>query len=198
MKINFSNKYVVAVISFMLGGLVFWGANSFWFKRQSNQRENGEVITENGIHQNRFLDNFFNKNFFDKSRDPFEEMRRMRKEMNDLFRKEDNFGDSFNHWYQDKFGGGDLTDLKQREDEQYVYYDISIQGNKPDELKIDVKDEMISISGKFEKQKSTDESDSFVSSNFQRTFPIPRGVDYKSFTTEKEEDKIILRFSKIK
>jgi len=25
MKINFSNKYVVAATSFILGGLVFWG-----------------------------------------------------------------------------------------------------------------------------------------------------------------------------
>jgi len=174
------------------------GANSFLIKLQENHTTNDERLTENSIHKNRFLDNFFNRDFFEKSRDPFEEMRRMRKEMNDLFKEEEDFGGSFNHWYQDKFGGGDLSDLKQREDDQFVYYDISIQGNKPKELKIDVKDEMISISGKFEEQTSTNESNSFVSSNFQRTFPAPNGVNSKNYTIEQEENKIILKFPKAK
>ncbi len=198
MNLNLSNKYILALTFFLLGGLVFLGINTLINK--NHQKQNNKVVDQeiSSVHNQKFLDNFFNRDFFDKSRDPFAEMHRMRKEMMDLFNADNDFGGAFDNWYQDKFGGGDIGDIKQREDDQYIYYDIAIPGLTPTEVKVEVDDRNVSISGKFERKSNTKDSNSYMSSNFQRIFPLPSGVSSRDYKMEQEENKIIIKFTKVK
>lgn len=90
-----------------------------------------------------------------------------------------------------------VDSISQREDDTYVYFDINIPQTKPDEVKVQVQDGQILISGKIQSTLESENAKGFYSSHFQRSFPVPDNVDADSYKMEHENNKIILKFTKI-
>ncbi len=153
--------------------------------------------------QNQF-NNMFNDDFFGQ-RDPFAQMKKMRKEMEK--RMEEFTGENqvtknpFDSWYSEKFGGGSIEDVSMRQDDSFVYYDIKIENLNLTSLNTKIENGHISVTGSVEKRDDSNENGNFHSyfkSTFVRTFPVPEGVDTNKMETIPEKDKITLKFPKLK
>jgi HSP20 family molecular chaperone IbpA len=190
----FSNRIFIFIFAFIFGISAALGVSQLI--QGKNEKAKSPSFSMNSD-PSEFFDDFFNEDFFGRSRDPFEEMRRMQKQLLNQFDQPDQFQGSFDEWYKGRFGGGDFAEIKQREDDQFVYYDIDLNGKTPKELKVDVKDGQISINGKFESEvDGKDSSSHYFSSSFHRSFPAPSHVDTQNFKMNQEENKIVLKFSK--
>jgi HSP20 family molecular chaperone IbpA len=197
MKNILSNRAVIFVLSFIFGGLFFLGINHFYKQKVSSQRMSLPFAINQGKSDD-FFNKFFNNDFFDRSRDPFEEMRRMQKQMLQGLNSPDELQGGFDSWFQNRFGGGNVNEIKQREDDKYVYYDIDLNNQSPKELQVEVKDGQVNISGKFETKSQNGNENSVMSSSFHRSFPVPPNVEADKFLTEQENNKIVLKFPKKK
>lgn len=145
----------------------------------------------------RFNDQFGN-DFF-RHNDPFEEMKKFREEMGQGFAPDENgafLKDPFDRWFGKKFGGGTINDISQREDRDFVYYDIQVDDVQGTSVDTKVEDGYIVISGKQERKSK--EGNSIFESNFKRTFPVPSNVDPAKMQTTLENGKIVLKFPKLK
>ena len=155
----------------------------------------------------RQFDSLFNDDFIGEN-DPFEEMKKMRKQMQermDIFdTRNSSKSNPFDSWFSDKFGGGTISDISKREDENFVYYDIKVGDLNSASINTKIKNGYVSITGTQEKKVGVDGEDDNSStqgsfkSMFSRTFPIPNNVDPKKMQMLTEKDKVILKFPKIK
>ncbi|ODS33037.1 MAG: Hsp20/alpha crystallin family protein [Candidatus Scalindua rubra] len=153
---------------------------------------------------NSMLDSFFDDDFFRSKKSPFEEMEKIRERMMRQFESHsgDSKGGIFDSWFKKKFGGGNPGEIKQREDDDFVYYDITIKDLVNQKLDIQVQDGQITISGTIEK-KSSDKEDKensrqYFSSTFHRSFPVPYGVDDTKVQIDQDGEKVIIKLPKIK
>ena len=111
-------------------------------------------------------------------------------------------GDSFFDSSISSFGSGNTISVEEDEDDQFKYIVINAKGVDKENLKIDVTDGMVNISGEI-KQSSDDQSvgsysrSSFVS-RFNKSFNIPYGVDANKVKIDQNNDKIIIKFPKEK
>lgn len=148
------------------------------------------------------FDSLFDRNFFHQG-DPFAEMKRMREQMHRQFEnwnKDTSSGflsSPFDSWYGNRFGGT-VADISQREDKDNIYYDISIDGLGDSKVNTEVKNGYVTIKGEMKKEKGDDKAKSLMQSSFQRTFPVPSGVDADHMEMISEKGKITLRFPKKK
>lgn len=142
------------------------------------------------------FDQFYDDDFFGRSGDPFENMRKMRKQMLQQFDQPEEGGGIFDSWYRKKFGGGDAGEVKKREDKNFIYYDFAIKDLDKEKLKVKVEDGQISISGQTEKKFEENGSGSYYSSSFHRSFPAPPEVDADKFQMEQLKDTLTLKFPK--
>lgn len=145
---------------------------------------------------NPIFDQFYDDDFFNSSHDPFEQMRKMRARMLREFNESDDGFGGFDSWYRGRFGGGNAGEIKKREDDQYAYYDIAIQGLDEKSLNIKVSQGQIRISGEVEKKSEENGGSSYARSNFFRSFPVPPGVDSDQVKIEKSGEKVTLKFPK--
>jgi HSP20 family protein len=152
----------------------------------------------------KLFDDFFNDDFFNNQMNPFEEMERMRKEMQEHFKDFDNsFPQEFNNWFTDRFGGGNTTDIEVREDDKFVYYEIEVDGFNKEGLKIDIENNTVTLSGEIEVVNETTREDGGISrskslSKFHRSFPAPKGVDTYKAKIEIKDKKVVIKFPKDK
>lgn len=116
--------------------------------------------------------------------DPFDDIKQMKTQMFNQFNRLDNF--------QDDIAGA----MKEREDDKYIYYEIDTENQTPKELKVNVQGGQLSITGKIESKNESDDSSSFYSSSFHRSFPVPENVDADKMRMEQENNKIVLKFPK--
>ena len=146
------------------------------------------------------FDSFFNDDFFT-GKDPFETMRQFRKRMDQQFQEFGQAGDSpFDSWFSQRFGGGSVDDIKQRSDDKYLYYEITVDDIEATTLNTKIENGMITIEGETRKEFQNQEqgqnqrSQSFMSSRFTRSFPLPTQVDADKMETEHNGNTIILKF----
>lgn len=148
------------------------------------------------------FDSFFNDDFFT-SKDPFETMRQFREKMDQQFQELDDKAGTpspFDSWFSRRFGGGSIDDIKQRSDDKYLYYEITVDDIEATTLNTRVENGMITIEGETRKQLQDSEqgqnksSQSFMSSRFTRSFPLPAQVDADKIITEHKGNTIVLKF----
>jgi HSP20 family molecular chaperone IbpA len=185
----FRSPVIILLAGFLLGVLsvLFWQKtlHMTWHFNKS-QTENLPFPQEQ--EWDGFLDDFFEQQMTEADGDPFQMLESMRERMMKKTHP-------FDSWYQRKFGGGGPGEIKKREDEQFVYYDIAIQGMDQQNLNVEVKDGMVELKGRVE-QKAEDGTQ--VSRSFQRSFPAPQGIDSKKVEIENSADKLTLKFPKLK
>lgn len=151
------------------------------------------------------FDSFFNDDFFSQN-DPFEEMKRMRKQierhMQNFVDKNSDIRNPFDTWFSNKFGGGTVNDISKREDDEYVYYDIRVDDLNSASINTKIENGYITISGTVEKKSKSSEQEgsveSVLKSSFNRTFPLPENVDQNKMEMVPEKDTVILKFPKTK
>lgn len=162
-------KIVLCLISFLVGGVSVWG-----FERFQRTKASTHSIVERSILRDPFFDDLFKQ-------DPFEQFNRMQSQM-------------FNQ-FEPAIAS---TEMSQTEDDKYINLNIDLQGLKPKNLNIEVKNGQVSINGELEQNNQSDHSSSYFSSSFHRSFPAPDGVDAANYSVEQKEGKIIVKFPKIK
>ncbi|MGZ3722900.1 MAG: Hsp20/alpha crystallin family protein [Bdellovibrionales bacterium] len=71
-------------------------------------------------------------------------------------------------------------------------------GNLSTSIETKVENGYLMINGKQDKKKSVGGGESIFESTFHRTFPAPSNVDSSKMQTQTENDKIVLKFPKLK
>jgi HSP20 family molecular chaperone IbpA len=184
MKKIFDNKIIFAGLFFVLGFFSCWIGQSLWL------RWHGSVATHQIQSKTPIAPGFPDSMFKDDEEgdaleDPFDEMRRMQKEMMQGLQNG-----------KMPFEGG-AGEVESREDDKFVYYDISIPGVDPNKLQVSIENGQLTVSGRSE-QKSDDSSQgAYYSSQFHRTLPVPPNTDPDKVRVENSKDKITLMFPKI-
>jgi len=181
------SKFFVGFVGFILGisSVFFWQA---LLGSQKRQQLTLSVPFPEEKDWDPFFDDFLNQNMLEPHQDPFSKLEEMREKMMKRTHP-------FDSWYQRKFGGGAPGEVKKREDDQFIYYDISVQGLDQQNLSVKVEEGQIEIQGVREVK---DDRGNMVSSSFHRSFPVPIGVLSQKVEIEHRDDKLILRFPKIK
>lgn len=86
------------------------------------------------------------------------------------------------------FGGEGFGDVHQREDQDFVYFDIDLKGQTPKNFNVEVRDGQITIQGELESESA----EGHFSSRFERSFPTPDGVDASGFRLDPTDGKMTL------
>lgn len=175
----FKTRWFIGLACFSFGAAFTLGLQHFFFKPKSLNSPFARSYNMDPL-----LNHFFNDDFFDRAQDPFEEMRRMRKEM---MKQLDQGG-----------GGGGGTDIQQREDQNYVYYDIAVEGLKEEKVNVQVENGQLTISGQVEKKSEGNGSNSYFSSSFHRSFPVPSRVNADQFQVDQQKNRLVVKFPKRK
>ena len=117
---------LIALTSAVVGGAIVAGiyaANPSW-RTSTHAEQKNEIV----------FDDFFGHG------DPFEEMRKIRQQMESRTQ-------NFDSWFSGKFGGGSVYDISQKEDEDAVYYEIQIDDLQTTSVNAKVEMGHITITG---------------------------------------------------
>ncbi|MCB0368272.1 MAG: Hsp20/alpha crystallin family protein [Bdellovibrionales bacterium] len=143
-----------------------------------------------------FFDKLFDQSFFESTHDPFKEMDRMQKQIISQFDQDGNIENSYNKWFQKKFKDEPWGRIKTRQDNQYVYLDINTNGHKLNKFDVEVSQGEINISGSFESKTTDKNTQEVMTSAFNRSLPIPNGVQADKYKVEQTNGKITISFPK--
>lgn len=188
------SKLFISSVSFVVGiAAVLLGQKYLYRPKQKLEIV---PLTQSANKMNSLLDQFYDDDFFGSVHDPFEQMRKMRKRMMKDFNAFENNEGFFDSWYSKRFGGGHAGEVTQREDKDYIYYDLAIKDLNKEKVNVRVENGQISLSGQIEKKTIENGSETFFSSSFHRTFPAPMEVDAKRVQIDSSEDKLTLKFPK--
>jgi hypothetical protein len=159
MKKFLESKTFLAITFFCAGFMVSHGINKINIEKQSShisQNEERVPVTPEDLEHDKLIDAFG----------------KMQQQI--LDQTEDHFG-------------FDLGGVKRSEDERYVYYEIPLMGEASNkELKVNIKDGMISI------------SENSKNSQSQREFTIDPGLDEANAVVLNEKDKLNIKIPKKK
>lgn len=104
-----------------------------------------------------------------------------------------------------KSGGvASASKISEREDENFVYFDIQAKNLNPSSINTNIENGYLSITGTIEKKSGDDEQSagagmqSYFKSTFNQTFPLSIKVDPEKMEMTHENGKIVLKFPKRK
>jgi HSP20 family molecular chaperone IbpA len=92
------------------------------------------------------------------------------------------------------FGGGDTGDFKTHEDADFVYFEYEMEKISKDSLNVRVENNMVIIEG----NETKEAFGATVSSSFHRAFPAPDNVDVDKVQMDYLNNKLIVKFPKLK
>jgi len=150
-------------------------------------------------------DRFFNDDFFSKQRNPFHEMERMQKQLEEMMgmSSEQNFSNFWQDWFDDRFGSSS-TDIDINTNEKKNLYEITITipNLKDNNLKINIDENNISVEGDFSQTvEKKDKNGNIISSHelrqsLSRKFPVPSDAETSTAKVENQKDQIIIKLPK--
>ncbi len=88
--------------------------------------------------------------------------------------------------------GQSQSEFESREDDKNYYYDLKFQGLNQEKLKINIQNNQIEIAGEVEEKSAN----SFISSSFARSSPLPPNVDSAKIQIDNSNDKITIKLPK--
>lgn len=150
-----------------------------------------------------FYDKVFDRDFFQRNQSPFEQMEKMRKEMDKFFEStmQDYSKITFDDWYGSRFGGS-IGDIDQNEDDKYVYFKVDLKGIDKNTINTDVSGGQVTISGSHSDLHAEEEAGANVRSesyqSFHRSFPVPSGVNPDKVEFETKDDELVIKFPKVR
>lgn len=186
MKSFLTNRFFLATIAFAAGATSVWGTTNFFAAKKNPP----SLTTALDLHQDlrnstdKILEDFFNENV--KFQGPSENW------VKNHFDSQLNVSAAY-------LNARPLSEeIKQIDDGEFKIFEIDLKDQVAKEVKVDVKDQRITISAEVEKEEKTDHSSQFYSSSFYRTFSIPPDVDGENYKMEQLEQKIVIKFPKKK
>ena len=189
MNTFFANRFFIFTMSIFLGASFMWVYDRY-INSNSNSAKKFESKTLSDNSKNIFDD------FFAQRHDPFVNMRRSPKNIFDQFGKNSSFDELFSHHNNSYRTEIKSAQINRREDKDNVYYDVFLDGLKPQEFNVNVKDGQIHITAKIEQIKEDTETKSLFQSSFRRSFSAPLDVDPEKFRVTEENQKIVIVFPK--
>lgn len=177
MKKIFENRFLFGSLCFIFGVLLTLGV------QKAVERFHGSPQSRHQKQIGNFPTNFDGEAFpEDEEIDPFEEMRNLQQQMMQGMQlpKSDGAGQ-----------------IETREDDQFIYYDITIKGMDPKSLQVNIEKGQITIAGQTENQADESKGGAYFSSEFHRSFPVPPETDADKVQVENSKDKVTLKFPKI-
>jgi HSP20 family molecular chaperone IbpA len=186
MKNNFK-----LIIGFIVGILI--GITSTYFTMNKNSVAEAKTISKTPAHSSLASSN--------KRIDPFVRMEEISKRFDDLIEKSFIKGHipSSNSWPQEQLTGSTF-DIKQSEDNKYLYYEISLKGIAKDNVKVEVVDDSLRIYGQVNKtddyQNENGAGRSFVGQIFQKSLSLPLGIDSSKVLVESKHSSIVVKLPK--
>jgi HSP20 family molecular chaperone IbpA len=182
-KLNLSKTFIaiICVLIGISGTLLAQNISQKHHKNlwQKNLRQEGILR----LHSDFFFDDFFldDSDFFKEMSATKEVFEKHRKSMNKAFEQMDKSDAN-----QSK------TSVSTKEDDKFFYYELSFAGFKKDEVLAEVKDGELKFSG----ESKTDEKNTKSHQNFLYSFSTPQTKAKKEPEIIKQDNKIIVKFSK--
>lgn len=98
-------------------------------------------------------------------------------------------------WLGPSFGFGEETSranqlMRVKEDDSKFEVSLDTHEFRPDELKVNVKDNMLSVEGKHEER--SEEGNSYVSKHFVRKYTLPKGCDATNVNSNLSSDGVLM------
>lgn len=91
---------------------------------------------------------------------------------------------------------GEGTGLNIREDQNFIYYEIAVPNMSEKNLQVLLKDGQLTVHGETKKSKESHGQNSFFSSVFRRSYPLPENADPNKAKIDYSKDKVTVKFPK--
>jgi HSP20 family molecular chaperone IbpA len=193
-------KFIRSKVFVGLAGFALGLGTMFVTQRLNERAAGGTQAASSTKAQNHLpmesIDDFNRGVFSADSDDPFEQMRRMQGRLFKQFNQPP-IGGAFGSWRPMPFSSNDVGEIKRREDEKFVYYEIPIKGLKKEKLNVKVSGGQIHVSGQTENKSDDGSSSTFLTSSFHRSFPVPADVDANKVQMENASDRLVIKFPKV-
>ncbi len=195
--------WTVGILTFFLGASLMFIFEEVRFKRRAHRngsmgRSTPDLDASFGMLPNGMGSQFEQIQKFQKRL--LEEMNQNKGSSQDSNNEadEDSFG-FFNQRDEDEdkpFGNNafslSLGDMHTREDDNFIYFDIKLNGLEPSKLEVRVEGNQVIIDGEFKGKNDS------IQSKLTRSFPAPSGVDLNKYELLNEKEKIVIKFPKLK
>ena len=173
-----SKQSIIIALSLIVGAVSMWGYQKLTQPTQ--------------VFPDKVMNEIFDQNFFHHSRDPFKEMDRFQKEM-DQYLGQNNFSSGFDDWFGNRFGDLPVSSIDRDEDDDFIYYKIDTNDLEVKSADVNIDNGTVSISVELVSKTSVAET----ASSLSQRFPVPADVDPDSVQLDIENDEIIVRFTKV-
>jgi HSP20 family molecular chaperone IbpA len=165
-----SSKVLCAIIFILLGSLITIFVQNY----QQRQR----------IFRSYYPD-FYDRNFS-------EEMRLMEKRIDNILKNHNQYvmtSLSTNHTNNDR---ASKSEVAAKQDDNYYYYELNFSGFKQEDVRVDVKDNILT----FKAENKKDSGNDYFSSNFYYSFSVPEYDVSKEPEIIRDDSKITVKFNK--
>jgi len=168
-----------------------------WHRQMQEQLRRGEPLSP------QLFDQFFNDDFFGRKFNPFDEIQRMRRRMDETFKETDKsmFDNSWNNWFAERIGMDDFK-VSVSSTDKNVVVSIAIPGMNTKSASIDVNEDRIKIAFSAtnvrEDKKSGGVMRSESSQSYTKILPLPPGAVPGTGRTTIEKDRIVVTFDRKK
>jgi len=187
-------KFVPLIITFIIGASI-GTVSTFLILRSSNPQQAQRMTSSDQFQDGHTLDHLFDRafdsDFFDQSQNPFDDMKKLRERMRQLY-GDKQFDQGFDDWYGNRFGGK-LGEIESREDHEFIYFEVDLKDIDQDSLKFNVQNGQMTIQGTYQRN----EDGTSMSSTFMRSFPLPPGINEAAMSSEIKDEKLVIKFPKM-
>lgn len=186
---NNLNKILISLVIILFFVLIYETFFLIKIKHEIGKKNN--LISErrlwNPFQENEDLFNFK----FDTNINPYREMERIQREFNDFFNKNLNNEDFFENQF---FIPGPKVNLE--EDNKNYIVKVDIPGVKKDKIKIEIEDNLLTISGEY-KSESKEKGDFTTTGSFKKVIPLPGEVNMDKVTTQEKDGILVITLPKL-
>ncbi|MBD3647031.1 MAG: Hsp20/alpha crystallin family protein [Pseudomonadales bacterium] len=135
-----------------------------------------------------FFDTMFDDRFFTRSRDPFQEMERLRNQITEHFdRNGARFESEFDDWFKDEFGDYPAASIEMNEDEGHIYYEMDVGSADFTDVQVEAENGMLEIHAT---TRTSPDSNTTSMSEITQRFPLPEDVDPASVDVTRHDGVI--------
>ncbi|MBN1521609.1 MAG: Hsp20/alpha crystallin family protein [Candidatus Aureabacteria bacterium] len=206
-----NTKILIGIVIFLVLGLFIQTAYLFHIKGRLDEKDANTLNSKPGVSilpnnkpsYNRVFHFFGNDfdSFFSKEWDPFEEMERIQKEMNRMFRN--SFGRGLlqkkpalfiqEHYFD--------PDIDIRDDKTHYIITMDIPGMDKDKINIEIKNRHLIVSGERKSETEEKSKGSFYRKersfgSFSRTIPLPEDASSKEISAEYKKGVLTIKIPK--
>jgi len=202
-------KIYLTVIVALLAVCVIEGFYMMSFAEDKNEPSQETIsdfvarVQKDAAILNSDFNKFFNEEFFKNTPDPFKEMESARKMMRSMMTDHamNSFDDSWNNWYNGRFGGAAIT-VKTEDNKDSVVMYIKVDGLQKNNLDINIDKDRVKIECNVKEIKEEQDAKGNKTSSYSseqhitRMLSLPKGVDSSKAVTKQDKDEIVITFPK--